>query len=36
MQKLGDEDKENILKTIDDEVLEKRNITFRSTSVTRR
>jgi polyisoprenoid-binding protein YceI len=34
MQKLGDEDKENILKTIDDEVLEKRNITFRSASVT--
>ena len=30
---LGDEDKENIHKTIDDEVLEKRNITFRSTSV---
>jgi polyisoprenoid-binding protein YceI len=34
MQKLGDEDKENILKTIDDEVLEKRNITFRSAAVT--
>jgi polyisoprenoid-binding protein YceI len=34
MQKLGDEDKENIVKTIDDEILEKRNITFRSTSVT--
>ena len=34
MQKLGDEDKENIVKTIDDEVLEKRNITFRSASVT--
>jgi polyisoprenoid-binding protein YceI len=34
MQKLGDEDMENILKTIDDEVLEKRNITFRSAAVT--
>jgi polyisoprenoid-binding protein YceI len=34
MQKLGDEDKDNILKTIDDEVLEKRNITFRSAVVT--
>ena len=33
MMELGDEDKENIHKTIDDEVLEKRNITFRSTSV---
>ena len=33
MQKLGEEDKENILKTIDDEVLEKRNITFRAASV---
>jgi hypothetical protein len=30
MQKLGDEDKENIVKTIDDEVLKKRNIAFRS------
>jgi polyisoprenoid-binding protein YceI len=34
MQKLGDEDKDNILKTIDDEVLAKRNITFRSAAVT--
>jgi polyisoprenoid-binding protein YceI len=34
MMELGDEDKSNIVKTIDDEVLEKRNITFRSTSVT--
>src|SRR3954447_14972743 len=34
MPKLGVEDKENILKTIDDEVLEKRNITFHSKSVT--
>jgi polyisoprenoid-binding protein YceI len=33
MQTLGDEDKENIHKTIDDEVLEKRNIAFRSTRV---
>ena len=33
MQKLGDEDKENIHATIDQEVLEKQNITFRSTSV---
>ena len=33
MMELGDEDKENIHKTIDDEVLEKRNITFRSTSI---
>jgi hypothetical protein len=33
MMELGDEDKENIHKTIDDEVLEKRNITFRSTRV---
>jgi polyisoprenoid-binding protein YceI len=33
MQKLGDEDKDNIHKTIDDEVLQKRNITFRSTRV---
>jgi autotransporter translocation and assembly factor TamB len=32
MMELGDEDKDNIHKTIDDEVLEKRNITFRSTS----
>jgi polyisoprenoid-binding protein YceI len=34
MQKLGDEDKDNILKTIDDEVLATRNITFRSAAVT--
>ena len=34
MMELGDEDKDNIHKTIDQEVLEKRNITFRSTSVT--
>ena len=33
MQKLGDDDKDNIHKTIDDEVLTKRNITFRSSSV---
>jgi hypothetical protein len=33
MMELGDEDKDNIHKTIDDEVLEKRNITFRSTSI---
>ena len=33
MQKLGDEDKANIHQTIDDEVLEKRNIAFRSTTV---
>jgi len=33
MQKLGDEDKENIHATIDQEVLEKRNVTFRSGSV---
>ena len=33
MMELGDEDKDNIHKTIDDEVLEKRNITFRSASV---
>jgi hypothetical protein len=34
MQALGDEDKDNIHKTIDQEVLEKRNVTFRSTEVT--
>ena len=34
MMELGDEDRSNIAKTIDDEVLEKRNIGFRSTSVT--
>src|SRR3954449_12982783 len=33
MMELGDEDKDNIHKTIDDEVLEKRNVTFRSTSI---
>src|SRR3954467_7307239 len=34
MMELGEEDKDNIHKTIDDEVLEKRNITFRSTSIS--
>ena len=34
MMELGDEDRTNIVKTIDDEVLEKRSIAFRSTSVT--
>ena len=34
MQKLGDEDKDNIVQTIDDDVLQKRNITFRSTSIS--
>jgi polyisoprenoid-binding protein YceI len=33
MMELGDEDRDNIHKTIDDEVLEKRNITFRSASI---
>jgi polyisoprenoid-binding protein YceI len=33
MQALGDEDKENIRQTIDDDVLKKQNITFRSASV---
>ena len=33
MQKLGDEDKENIVKTIDDEVLQKRSISFRSSEL---
>ena len=33
MQKLGDEDKENIHATIDQEVLEKQNVSFRSSSV---
>src|SRR3954470_95151 len=33
MMELGDEDKDNIHKTIDDEVLEKQNVTFRSTSI---
>ena len=34
MQKLGDDDKVDIAKTIDDEVLKGEQITFRSTSVT--
>jgi polyisoprenoid-binding protein YceI len=34
MQALGEEDKANIHQTIDDEVLAKQNITFRSTSIT--
>ena len=34
MQKLGDEDKDNIVQTIDQDVLQKRNITFRSTSIS--
>jgi polyisoprenoid-binding protein YceI len=34
MQKLGDEDKDNIHQTIDDDVLKKGNITFRSTSIS--
>ena len=34
MQTLGDEDKDNISKTIDDDVLKKQNITFRSTSIS--
>src|SRR3954462_3780696 len=33
MQKLGDEDKDNIRLTIDSDVLQKRNIAFRSTKV---
>lgn len=33
VQKLGDDDKENIAKTIDDEILERNQITFRSRSV---
>jgi len=33
MQALRDEDKENIRQTIDDDVLQKQNITFRSASV---
>jgi polyisoprenoid-binding protein YceI len=33
MQALGEEDKDNIRQTIDDDVLKKRNITFRSTAV---
>jgi polyisoprenoid-binding protein YceI len=33
MQSLGDEDKDNIRQTIDDDVLKKQSISFRSTSV---
>jgi polyisoprenoid-binding protein YceI len=33
MQALGDEDKDNIRKTIDEDVLQKRSIVFRSTRV---
>jgi polyisoprenoid-binding protein YceI len=33
MQTLGEEDKENIAKTIDQDVLQKRNISFRSSRV---
>ena len=33
MQALGDEDKDNIRQTIDDDVLKKQSITFRSASV---
>jgi polyisoprenoid-binding protein YceI len=33
MQALGDDDKANIQKTIDDDVLKRRGITFRSTGV---
>jgi polyisoprenoid-binding protein YceI len=33
MQPLGDDDKANIEQTIDDEILKRRSITFRSTSV---
>ena len=34
MQALGDDDKADIQKTIDDEVLKRQDIVFRSTSVT--
>jgi polyisoprenoid-binding protein YceI len=34
MQSLGDDDKADIQKTIDDDVLKRQGITFRSTSVT--
>ena len=34
MQSLGDDDKANIQQTIDDDVLKRRAITFRSTAVT--
>jgi polyisoprenoid-binding protein YceI len=33
MQTLGDEDKDNIRQTIDDDVLKQQNISFRSTSI---
>ena len=33
MQALGDEDKDNIHQTIDDDVLKRQNVTFHSTSV---
>jgi polyisoprenoid-binding protein YceI len=33
MQSLGDEDKDNIRQTIDDDVLKRQNITFRSTAL---
>jgi len=33
MQALGDEDKDNIHQTIDDDVLKRENVTFHSTSV---
>jgi polyisoprenoid-binding protein YceI len=33
MQALGDDDKDNIRQTIDDDVLKRQNITFRSTSL---
>jgi polyisoprenoid-binding protein YceI len=33
MQKLADEDKDSIRQTIDDDVLQKQNISFRSTAV---
>ena len=36
MQSLGDDDKADIQKTIDDDVLKRQGITFRSTSVRRR
>ena len=35
MQALGDDDKANIEQTIDDEVLKRQGITFRSTQVQR-
>jgi polyisoprenoid-binding protein YceI len=35
LQTLGDDDKENIRSTIDDEVLRRRDISFRSTAVRR-